>query len=209
MYDNPTTESITAMKATAFAHFSALGTWSKSDICNVCGESSQSRIAPLLVQWEPSSQEIGDFSWDGPFGYICVVKTTATDYLHSKGFMFDSLNVEYVAPETTNSHFFKCVPFPYTGPDLVWCCCNQMIALDMKASNVSIKNTCKLCMNTRYTFKYKDVTISRHSWHGEKMFRITTNGKSAATFVTEEGRKIILEAGFTNIAFSNAGEIVD
>jgi hypothetical protein len=39
------------------------------------------------------------------------------------------------------------------------------------------------------------------------MFRITTNGKSLATFVTEDCRNLIQDAGFTNIGFTDAGEI--
>jgi hypothetical protein len=39
------------------------------------------------------------------------------------------------------------------------------------------------------------------------MFRITTNGQSTATFVTEEGRQMIEREEFTNIAFSEVGQI--
>jgi len=192
-----------------FAYFSALGTWSKGKgLCKSCQASGQDYIEPLLVQWEPSSDVIGDFSWDGPYGYTFVITEPIVDFFRHHNFVCKFLNVEYVEPEKSVMRW-KCVPFPYTGPKQFWGECETFVNLDLEASNVELREDCQECGEKRYTFRYENIVIPRSNWHGEKMFRITTNGKSAATFVTEEGRRLIEEANFNNIVFRPAGTILD
>jgi hypothetical protein len=193
--------------APSFACFSAVGTWiDEREECEACGWHWQRIAPPLLVQWAPSSDVIGDFSWDGPFGYVFVVKHRVVRFMKANGFGARFLPVKVVPP--TSKRKTKIVPFPYTGPKLTWCECNTFVNLDMRASKVALESSCPVCGDVRYTFRFKGIVIRRKEWHGEKMFRITTNGRSAATFVTEEGRRLLEDQGFTNLAFSEAGEIV-
>jgi hypothetical protein len=207
MYENPTTERLMAMKSVAFAHFSAVGTWSDGEICDACTADTSHRIPPLLMKWEPSTDAIGDFSWDGPFGSVFAVKEHVGQFLRAKRFECQFLPVNYVRPKRNGR--WKCVPFPYRGPRLLWGRCETFVDLDMEASNVTVKKCCPVCGSVRYTFTLHNIVIPHRNWHGEKMFRITTNGNSLTTFVTDEGRDVIQSAGFSNIAFSEAGEIVD
>lgn len=62
MYEDPTTDRLMAMKSVDFAHFAALGTWSEGSVCKVCDAHTSDYIPPLLVQWERSTDVIGDFS---------------------------------------------------------------------------------------------------------------------------------------------------
>ena len=189
-----------------FAFFSALGTWkAKRAPCEACGWHWEYRASPFQVRWEPGSDVIGDFSWDGPYGYAFVVKEEVGAALQKKGFTLDLLPVEYVKPKARRG--MKCVPYPYAGPKLWWAECNAFVNLDLQASGVALESSCAECGNVRHTFRYKDIVINRREWHGEKMFRIKTNGRSRATFVSEEGFQEIQQAGFTNVAFSEAGEI--
>lgn len=190
-----------------FAHFSALGTWVGSDgLCDHCQNHSKNYAEPLLVQWEPSTDVIGDFSWDGPWGYVFVATQPVVEFFQQHGFECNFLGVEYVEPEVSKR--YKGVPYPYAGPRLFWGRCETFVDLDLAASGVEVTEACPLCGVRDYTFKYEGIVIPRSNWQGEKMFRITSNSKSEATFVTEEGRRLIEGAGFTNVAFRPAGKIV-
>lgn len=209
MYAKATAAQLVAIDidVASFAHFSALGTWSKSKgLCPGCQASSQDYIEPLLVQWEPSSDVIGDFSWDGPYGYLSIVTEPVAGFLRQHAFECMFLDVEYVAPEKPRGRS-KCVPYPYTGPKQFWVKSKTFLDLDLDASNVVLEEDCPLCGRQDYTFRYEGIVIPRSNWHGEKMFRIRTNGRSLATFVTEEGRQLIEGEKFSNVAFRPAGVI--
>jgi hypothetical protein len=158
---------------------------------------------PVDSEWEPSTTTIGDFSWDGPFGYMFIVREDIVDFFHANKIECEFRSVEYAMPRKKR----RTVPFPYSGPTLYWAECNTWLSLDMQASEVMCTSSCGKCGEVAYTFRNSGIVIARKNFHGEKMFRITTNGRSAATFVTEEGRRLIVEAGFSNVAFSEAGEI--
>ena len=249
MFENPTTDRLLRIKTAPFAHFSAVGTWSPSEgCCPECTGSSQVRIEPMLVEWEPSTDIVGDFSWDGPFGYEFIVKEHVADCFRDHSFQCNFLRVEHVAPATNlstvenhgiPSQILKNLPpdvanivatdrgvlgaakmttprrrvrrveFPYTGPTLLWPDCYAVVDLDYKASHVEVERVCSTCERTHYTFRNSGIVIRRKEWSGEKMFRIRTNGKSAATFVTDEGRAEIEAARISNVAFTYAGEIVE
>jgi hypothetical protein len=210
MYESPTTDRILTMKSVQYAHFSALGTWSPSasGVCNRCGAHGQDLIEPLLVQWEPSTEVMGDFSWDGPFGYVCVVKSAVADYFRKNAFRCSFLNAEYVPSESCPRRT-RCVRYPYDGPRHFWLRCEDFVDLDPTASGGVTKTMCLLCGRVRYTFRNENIVIRRKDWHGRKMFRISTNGKSLVTFVSEEGKQAIQMQMFSNVAFTRAGEIVD
>ena len=211
MHDKATTDDLLESSDVldSFAHFSALGTWSKGKgICKTCGSSSQDYIEPLLVQWEPSSDVIGGFSWNGPWGYLFVVTESVVTFFRQHKFECSFLDVEYVEPDKFGKRW-KCAPYPYSGPKQFWGKCETFVDLDLKVNNVKLEINCSECGRKKHTFRYEGIVIPRSNWNGETLFRITTNGKSLATFVTEEGRQLIEVAGFSNIAFRPAGEIVD
>jgi hypothetical protein len=208
MYENPTTDGLLAMKSVAYAYFSVLGKWvSKRDPCNACGWHWQELGPPLLIGWEPSADVLGDFSWNGPFGYTFLVKEHAAARLRDMQVACDYFPVEYTAPIRAGSA--KCVAIPYVGPQLTGALCQSFVELDMHASEVTKTKSCSVCGWLKYSFRYDGIVIRERDWHGENMFRITTNGRSEATFVTEHGREMIEREQLTNIAFSEAGEIMN
>ena len=190
-----------------FAGFSPVGTWVDDGTrCDVCHWHGQTRGEPLLVEWEPSSDVIGDFSWEHPYGFIFVVTDRVAEFLKVHQFECDLLQVEYVPPHSRRKRGI--VPYPYDGPKQWWVECNCFVDLDQKASGVKVETCCEACGRIEYTFRYKGIVIRKRDWRRQKMFRMTTNGRSKATFVTEEGRMLLEMAGFTNMMFSEAGEIV-
>ena len=191
-----------------FAHFAAVGTWvDDGSRCDACDWHGSALVEPLLVQWEPSSEVIGDFSWDGPFGLLFVVTGPVAEFLRDNGFPCDLLTVDYVPPESRRKT--RLVPYPYVGPKQYWAECRTLVDLDMNTSGVKIESSCEVCGMIRHTFRHRKITIRTRDWLGDMMFRVRTNEPSSATFVTEEGRRLIEDAGFSNVAFSIAGKIVE
>lgn len=205
MYENPTADRIAAITSVDFAHFSTIGTWVyRREPCITCDYYWQALVPPLLVQWEPSSARIGDFSWDGPFGFTFVVRKIVADTLQTLGFDCHFAPVKVVRPERKRNT----VSFPYSGPKLLWGQCSANVDLDMAASCVVRESLCPACGDVRYTFRNSGIVIRRKDWNRQLMFRISTNGP-ACVFVTADGRGRIEDAGFSNIAFTEAGQIIE
>jgi hypothetical protein len=196
------------MATAPYAHFSVLGTWYPvpGTVCAACGSHNQILVEPLVVKWEPSSNVVGDFSWDGPFGYVFIIRENVETFLRSHKCDVACASVKYVETESALVDGER-VAVPQQRDKLRWACCNTRIKLEMEASNVFVKVQCELCGTRTYTFRRDGIVIKGGEWHGEMMFRIVTNGKSQATFVTEEGMHLLRSARFTNISFTHAGEI--
>src|SRR5690242_9568370 len=112
MYENPSgaafIDRLMAMKTAPFAHFAALGTWSDGKVCDACGEHTYCYIPPLLVEWKRSTNVIGDFSWNGPFGELFIVKEQVAESLRTMQFECKYYSVEFVPPKRKIKT--KCVP---------------------------------------------------------------------------------------------------
>lgn len=48
-----------------FAQAICRGTWTKGVDCAGCGSSTEKRISPLIIEWVPGSDRVGDFVWPG------------------------------------------------------------------------------------------------------------------------------------------------
>jgi hypothetical protein len=186
-----------------FAWFSHSGTWSEGGLCEKCGSSQSELIEPLLFEWNIGSDVIGDFIW---CSYYFVVLDRVAAFMSTHGYDIHAGKVEVIGSERKRG--FRNVPFPYTGPHLNWVLANARVPLNELKSGVTLNIDCDLCGRQRYTFKREGIVIDHADWRGQKMFRITQFGKSKATFVTEEARSEILEQGFTNVTFIEAGEII-
>jgi len=206
-HENPTTDRVSSLKS-SFADFSAVGTWvDDGSRCDACGWHGQSLRQPLLVEWEAGEDEIGDFSWDGPFGYISVVTRNVANFFRDYDYACAFHSVEYVAAQHAVGS--PSAPYPYEGPKQLWLESTRFVHLDLDASNVSIKLSCDKCGRVKYSFCKQGIAVPKANWNGEKMFRLAENGPSFATFVTDLARREIEAQGFSNISFTLAGKIVD
>lgn len=186
-----------------YAMFSHLGTWSSNyKHCKFCGLHSQKLIEPLLVEWEPGTDVIGDFSW---CGYTMIVRDQVKQFFDDQELNCLYGKIKYVPP--TGKKRPKRVPFPYTGPRLYWAICQNRILLNEKLSGVDLEIDCKVCGQKKYTFRQKGIVINKVNWKGEKMFLIDQFGKSKATFVIETFLKELISQKFTNFSYIESGVI--
>lgn len=206
-HQNPTTDSISAVKS-SFADFSAVGTWvDDGSRCDACGWHGQSLREPLLVEWEVGQDQIGDFSWDGPFGYLGLVTKNVVNFFRDYGYSCVFHPVEYVVAQHAAGS--PRVPCTHEGPKQLWLESTHFVHLDTVASDVSVKLSCDKCGRVKYSFCNQGIIVPKANWNGEKIFRLTENGPSFATFVTDEARSEIEAQGFSNISFTLAGKIMD
>lgn len=206
-HEDPTTDNVTAAKS-PFTDFSAVGTWvDDGSRCDICGWHGQALREPLLVRWETGGDQAGDFSWDGPFGYLSLVREHVAKFFADYNYGCEFNSVVYIAPEYSAGPPYA--PCAYSVPAQRWMVCTGFIHLDRDASNVSIKLSCENCGRVKYTFCNRGIVVRRADWNGAKIFRLAENGPSFATFVTDEARREIESQGFSNVSFTLAGKIIE
>ena len=140
-----------------YAMFAHLGTWSKPTLpmCKVCTLSDQELIEPILVEWEPGTDVIGDFSW---CGYTMLVQERVKEFFDAEKLNCWYGKIQYVPP--TGRKRPKRVPFPYTGPRLYWAICQNRVLLNEKLSGVDLRIDCKVCGRKDYTFRQTGIAIN-------------------------------------------------
>jgi len=192
-----------------YAFYAAIGTWKyRRPPCPTCEWHWQYPAEPLLVQWEPYRDNIGDFSYNGPTGeYNFIVTDQVARFFEQRHFPCELRRIEYVKPRRRGK--LPCVPFPYQGPRQLWPECTSYLELDQEASGVKLESSCPDCGDVRHTFRYEGIVIPKNNWSGEPMFRIKTNGWSAATFITADAKRQLEDAGFTNLLCRKAGQITE
>lgn len=184
-----------------YARFSHVGTWKKGKLCKKCEQPTSKLIQPLMIEWEPGSSVISNFSW---CGYTSVVLSNTGCNLVEKGFDCELGKVEILAPTSKGK---KIVAYPYKGPELKWLLPNKRIPLNELKSNVDLLVDCDECKQKKYTFKSEGIFIDKDKWSGEKIFHIEQYNRSDAMFVTEEAMLIIKKADYKNVGFFEAGMI--
>lgn len=189
------------------AHFAAVGSWVEDSWgqCAECGWHGQKLGEPLLVEWEPSSKDIADFSWDGPRGLNSIVTIKTMQLLVNLRFESCFGQVKYVEPETKGKHT---VAWPYDGPEQRWLMDVPTVEPMLKESGISIQSECKACGRVKFNFKLQDIVVSHKELGKCKMFKLSTNGVSSAKFVTEEAMEELLSHNVSGIEFVEAGVCV-
>lgn len=201
----------------SFAQASRLGTWypeSGPGICAECGVSTQKRVAPLIIEWEPGSDLVGDFTWPG-VGDEIVVKQRVREVLEARfrGLAFFPVEMyqhpKLKRPDKANKRSKPRVWLPYEGPTLWDLQTSVTCGIDLQRSSVSIERQCQTCRRVIFRFpRWQDrsLVIDPTTWNGEDVFRIR---ELPVLVVTEEVKHLIEGESFTNVRFWLVGEIPD
>lgn len=199
----------------SFAYAIRRGTWDPrgAKVCPECQSSRQTRIPPLIIEWQPGSDKIGDFVWPG-FNDEMVVTQNVRESLEKldKEIIYNRIqffqNKSLKKPTKLTKRSQRRVWLPFTGPTLWDVKFMKYVHLDLEQSGVALYKVCSTCGEVFHRSKPgRDhlKVIEKSSWRGEKMFHIYEH--SGLFFCTEEVKNFIQISDFTNVGFKEYGII--
>jgi hypothetical protein len=167
---------------------------------------SPGKNTPLIIEWEPGTEKIGDFSWGG---YDFIVTNRARLVLKRNHFECGFGRVKVRRPTSFLKSTRPRVAFPYRGPKLYWVRPTERVHIDIKASHIELEPDCpcSACGLQEYKFRRDRLVIRKNEWGGRRIFQIAEFGQSDATFIPESSLEILEQAGLTNFSTRLAGEI--
>lgn len=151
-----------------FALASCVGTWAplapgQGGFCGGCQRLNQIRVSPLVVEWEPGSDVIGDFVWAPIFGLM--ISAPAAERLNAAGISGFALG-PVVMQESRSSKQPKRataarstrvpqVRLPYDGAQLFDFTPNRHVRIDESRSTARRREACPVC--GRYGYEVEGV----------------------------------------------------
>lgn len=199
-----------------FAQAGRRGTWYPDPgpgLCRECRTSQQRRVPPLILEWEPGSDVIGDFAWLGADDEVVVTQRVRIALEgRFRGFEFRSIEFwqdpKLKRPERITRRTKPRVWLPYEGPPLwdvwvtAWC------HLDLERSGEILEKECSTCGKKIYKgppFEERYLVVDPTSWDGSDIFHVHEYPRWI--FCTEQVKEFIKQTGFTNVSFLEDGEI--
>jgi hypothetical protein len=215
-----------------FARASRRGSWSPSSgVCPECGASSQERIRPLVLEWEPGSDTIGDFTWPGFGSDIAITERVAKALENVVGFKLGPVEMvqEPNLKLPPSSRRGDRVWLPYQGPQLWELWVTQQVHLDVERSSVWMVKECRSCGRQQHAVD--GIERWETGWDNERREPVTTHfprsrglglcfvdDAIAPTAVfrshefpswvlcTDRLKELVEKEGFTNVRFLEVGE---
>lgn len=208
-----------------FARASRVGTWEQQ------GDPPRSvRVPPMVIEWEPSSTAVGDFTWAGPGEYL--VKKSVAEEIRDAGFGGFEMGVVEMRPNRDHKRPKRnMISLPYDGPEVVELMVTKWVPLDMEHSTVKVARyedgkpvyalegmeTTKTVDWNRETGELEKIHIPRTPGMGAYVRKSELNDCSFFKMIelpvgflcTDRARDFILDKCYTNIGFSEAGEVIE
>jgi hypothetical protein len=188
-----------------FAYFGLHGTWKGNSeapgLCPECTRSMQARVPPLIMEWEPGSERIGDFSWRGiSFEIVSRLDIAKSLKQYFTGFSIESIEMVMNSNRGTSKGKKKCVSLPYDGPELCEIWVNNFLRLDDSASALQIERICRTC-NFKYYKPKREGLVLEPDLESTGFFRVEQF--PGWVFCSTEVKNYIEGQKFTNISFLN------
>jgi hypothetical protein len=218
-----------------YANASRRGAWSPSvGLCTECGASRQRRVKPLIIEWEPGSDRIGDVTCVG-FNSDAAVTDRAVKALDKCGGFEPSPVEMYQNPKLkrprTSLRTKPRVWLPYEGRPMFELWITLHVYLDPKKSSIRLLKVCETCGLRRYealgierweTTWDKDrlegasihfprkpgcgIYVNESDLAGSGLFRV--HEFPAWIFCTDSVKKIVESEGLTNVSFREMGDTI-
>lgn len=200
-----------------FARAMRIGTWSPNPgpgACPKCGNPRQKRVPPLVIEWLPGSDLIGEFTWPSFNDEIVVtqrVREALEDSFCCVRFlpimMHQNPNVR--RPQRPNKRTKPRVWLPYHGVPLWDLQPTTSCQLDLRRSTVAYISACDICgrqILVRPPLERRYLILDGSTWGGEDIFRVLEYPE--LLFCTERLRRFVESRSFTNVDFHLAGEVL-
>lgn len=216
-----------------FASAGRRGSWTEaaaSGLCPECGDSQQVRVKPLILEWDPGSDRVGDFTWPG-FGSEVVVVDRVLDVLrkHFEGFEPGPVEMVQDRKLKPGKRRKPRVWLPYEGPPLHELWVTTWVHMDRNRSSAELERRCGTCGTEAWELYGVErwdshfdrermelvrtktdrlpgagVFISEVDLAGADIFRVREF--PAAVFCTDAVRALIDKESFSNVSFLEMGE---
>lgn len=198
-----------------YAFATRRGTWfpKNAKLCPVCHRSTQKRINPLIIEWEPGSDKIGDFVWPALSTELVVTQRVKDAFqMRFPELEFDIVefwqNPQIKQPSRTTTRTKPRIWLPYKGPKLYSVTPTKWCRLDQQKSNVMGKKLCTSCNREIYdlpNLAENCLVLDTTTWGGENIFRI--HEYPGVIFCTNRVKDIVEQFDFTNVRFIQDGLI--
>jgi hypothetical protein len=188
------------------------GTFVKKGKCPKCRREPSKRVSPLVIEWEPGSAEIADFTWPASLDER-VVTQRVKDCIEQHGFsgatfgpvkMIETTTVK--KPKRITSRTKPRVWLPYKGPPLWDLSIVSECALDLAASKRYLMESCDECGHQIWASPPgAPLVVTKSSWDGADIFRI--QGVGGLMFVVKKVKQALEEIRPTNVHLEERGTI--
>ncbi len=201
-----------------YARASRRGSWT---------DSPSRRVQPLIIEWEPGSDVVGDFTWPG-FDSDIIVKENVAKALqvaNVRGFELGPVQMQENSEPAKRRSKKRRVKLPYSGPQLAELWVTAWTSLDPARSTVTES---KREDGVRY-FEVSGVQHMEQTWdqeraelvtvlhprvegegvilpHAQGIFRVRE--VPAWIFCTDDVKRLIEEHELTNVRFLEMGDVL-
>jgi hypothetical protein len=145
---------MTKPRHSVYAEPGLRGAWREGYLCKECTRSTEKRIQPLIVEWEPGSDKVGDFSWASTG---CAVITERVHQLLSERFRgYEPGSVEMLQhpklkrPQRTTKRTQARVWLPYQGSPLFELWLIARVHMDADLTTAKLVRECNKCGYRRW-----------------------------------------------------------
>jgi hypothetical protein len=207
------------------------GSWTEATgtgPCPECSSSRQTRVQPLILVWEPGSDQVGDFTWPG-FGSEVVAAEAVVAELEASFAGFERGPIEMVDDPDLVRTRKRRVRLPYEGPALYELWTTAWTSADVDRSTIRLDRRCGTCgtefwevdgierRDSRYDAGSRQLVRTRVAREPDAGIFVRQDELSGAdvfrvsqfpgwVLCTDAVRDLIIEHGFTNVDFLELGE---
>lgn len=196
------------------------GTWQEGEY--------KDRTRPLIIEWEPDSDVVGDFTWPGLNTDVVITDGVGTPLKDAgvAGFELRPVEMKENSEATKRRSKKPKVKLPYSGPKLWDFWVTAWTNLDAARSSVDQVER----SDGSVSYKVRGVQREERTWepqHAEfvKTMRPRSDGEGifvpairgilrveeipAWVLCTDDVKRLIEGHGFTNVAFMEVGDVLD
>jgi hypothetical protein len=222
-----------------FAKAGLRGTWEPKggqDVCPECTSTKQRRAKPLIFEWEPGSDVIGDFVWAG-FAQDVAIKVHVFEELHQRFRGFEQGPVEMIQdpklkkPTRITRRTKPRVWLPYEGPPLYDLWVTSWVHVDLQRTTANLVKDCSTCGYQQYEIfgierrrtQYdtdrmelvwtvsprvagKGLFVNEVDLNGADIFRV--HELAGCILCTDRVKRFIEDRELTNVTFLDYGDVI-
>lgn len=186
------------------------------------------RVKPLIIEWEPGSDLVGDFTWPGVNSEV-IVKESVANVLHAAdvpGFELGPVHMQENSEPAKRRSKKPQITLPYSGPQLWELWVPVRVNIDRERTTIEeIKRKDGTVDHKLIGYQHEETSWDQlrmelikqmhQRVEGQGLFVPTTTGifrvEEYPGFIlcTDAVKRLIEEHDFTNVSFLEMGDVID